>query len=78
LQVEKTAEDTMTNTKIQARYDKLIAKAGDDMTERQAERYFHQVVALLDEMNELPCSQNKRLQLARIAGSLQFEYPNFC
>ena len=67
----------MTKT-MQTRYSKVMDRAGNDMTQKQAERYFHQVVSLLDEMNCEPESCSERLQLARIAGSLQNEYPNFC
>jgi hypothetical protein len=47
------------------------------MSERQAERYFHQVVQAFDEAHFEHLPDTTCRSLARIAGSLQAEYPNF-
>jgi hypothetical protein len=73
----KPVTTTMTKS-MQTRYSKVMGRAGNDMTEKQAERYFRQVVSLLDEVNCEPDSHNMRLQLARLANSLQSDYPDFC
>ena len=71
-------EIDMMNPKLQVRYGKLLAMASKDMTSKQEERYFHSIVSTLDELNEEPNTQKERLELARIAGNLQLEYPNLC
>jgi hypothetical protein len=66
----------MTKT-LQTRITKLLDRAGDEMSERQAERYFHQVVQAFDEAHFEHLPDTTCRSLARIAGSLQAEYPNF-